>query len=198
MLLKGAFTATKLKHILNRKHMTQMNFKKYFSVNLCTYLKQSNKEIFMDCIDTLVFNFFKVFSRMEYALKEAKIHRGNGRAEANWNSFAKKIHRKFDCNRKDDKKLDEAVRAILDHPPKVQVVEDGKLKWSDNQPNYKNETVLILFYIRSVRNNLFHGAKLNDTWTSPARNIELLENSLVILNSTVSLHPEVQRIYETH
>jgi len=42
-------------------------------------------------LDNLASEFFREFSRSEYALKAAGFHNGDGNAEANWTEFAKHV-----------------------------------------------------------------------------------------------------------
>jgi hypothetical protein len=57
---------------------------------------------------------------------------------------------------------------------------EGKIIWK-KVPN-NDKTVQTLFgHICRIRNNLFHGAKFNDTWFDPERSKTLLEKGLLIL-----------------
>jgi hypothetical protein len=107
-----------------------------------------NKEL-----DDLAVQMFRTFSRFEYALKAVGFHTDN--AEPNWTAFACSLPNLFSAV--DDPSLRDAVKYMLSHPPKKQVVSNGKLDWSNQSPDSRCHTDLILLYVRRVRNNLFHG-----------------------------------------
>tara|TARA_B100001540_G_C15770373_1_gene626023 strand:- start:494 stop:946 length:453 start_codon:yes stop_codon:yes gene_type:complete len=145
-------------------------------------------------LDELAAEFFKTFSRMEYALKAASFHKGNGKAEANWTAFAEAINTCFDDI--DDPHLIAALDYIENNPPKKQVVRDGTLEWSDVVPQSASKVDLMLLYIRRVRNNLFHGGKFNGRWFEPERSRELIKHSLVILNACLNANSDVRAAYQ--
>lgn len=56
----------------------------------------------------------------------------------------------------------------------------NKIVWQKVENNDKS--VQALFgHICRIRNNLFHGAKFNDTWFDPERSTILLEKGLLVL-----------------
>ncbi|WP_417832579.1 hypothetical protein [Terasakiella sp.] len=145
-------------------------------------------------LDELAAKFFKTFSRMEYALKAASFHNGNGKAEANWTKFSEAINTCFDDI--DDPDLIAALDYIESNPPKKQIVRDGALEWSEVAPRSASKVDLVLLYIRRVRNNLFHGGKFNGHWFEPERSQELLSHSLVVLNACLDANQNVKAAYE--
>ena len=78
--------------------------------------------------DALAAELFKTFARFEYALKAAEFHKGDGRAEANWRSFAESVAGIFEEPANEE--FAQAAAYMLAHPPKKQVVEGGVLGWS--------------------------------------------------------------------
>jgi hypothetical protein len=70
-------------------------------------------------LDRLAGEMFRTFARFEYALKAAGFHDRD--AKPNWRSFAESIPGVFDNPQ--DANLSEAVRYILDHPPKKQIID---------------------------------------------------------------------------
>ncbi|MDD1795733.1 hypothetical protein LRP50_21670 [Enterovibrio sp. ZSDZ42] len=148
----------------------------------------------MDNLDRLSFDFFKLFSRMEYALKAASFHRGEGTAPPDWTKFSQDIDAKFQAIK--NEKLDECRQYILAHPPKKQVIREEKIVWSDTPPRSENNTDLLLLYVRRVRNNLFHGGKFNGNWFEPERCEELLNSSKVILEHALASNEKVKEAFE--
>ena len=74
------------------------------------------------------------------------------------------------------------LRSIFSQtPPKKQAInKDGKIIWKE-VPN-KDQSVQALFgHICRMRNNLFHGAKFNDTWFAPERSKSLLSQGIIVL-----------------
>jgi 3-methyladenine DNA glycosylase AlkC len=72
--------------------------------------------------------FFAVFSRFEYALKQAKLFQRNGRAnrtedaKADWNKFSEQIADAFDKAAKEDRaKVRQAVEYMIEKPPKKHI-----------------------------------------------------------------------------
>lgn len=150
----------------------------------------------MDEYDKLIIEFFKLFSRFEYALKITGFHYGDGNAKANWVKFSASIDEQF--NKKDSQALQESVAYLLSNPPNKQVVENGELGWSDNPPDAANETELILNYICRVRNNLFHGGKYRGrVLANPEHSRDLIESSITILKYARNLSVEVNQAIAT-
>ena len=132
--------------------------------------------------------------RIEYSLKAASFHTGEGNANPNWTTFAHDIDSKFQAIQ--DKKLNEAKQYILSNPPKKQVIEQGNIAWSDAAPTPENGTDLLLLYVRRVRNNLFHGGKFNGNWFAPERSEELLNSSIIVLGYALASNDKVKEAFE--
>jgi hypothetical protein len=145
-------------------------------------------------IDRLAFEFFKTFARFEYALKATGFHAGNGRkAETNWDAFAKSLNWLFE--KQHEGELGEAVRYILEQPPKVQMVNAaGELEWAD-VPETGPIARQLLLYVRRVRNNLFHGGKFNGHWFAPERSEPLMRHSLTVLQACLEASRDVKEAY---
>lgn len=127
----------------------------------------------------LISKFFIIFSRFEYALKSANYIKG---INPNWDSFASSINGNFDKERSEE--LKEAVEYIVNNPPKIQDITEGKLIWKDRVfPKNAPLTLRLSLSIRDIRNNLFHGGKFQGTFQPEiSRNYILLEKSIIILN----------------
>jgi hypothetical protein len=129
-------------------------------------------------IEELAHELFRTFARVEYALKAAGFHCGEGDAKANWNSFAQSVRGVLE----NDSDIADAVAYMTASPPKKQVVRNGRLEWA-NPPVDGNKTHELLLCVRRVRNNLFHGGKFNGNWFAPERSAALLLHSLSILRA---------------
>lgn len=142
----------------------------------------------------LLFDFFLVFSRTEYALKNGGFSKGDERrVDPDWEMFSASIKDVFDKDK--SRELSDAFNYMLQSPPKKQVLRQNKLYWDENIPNgnlANIEKVLIL--VRRIRNNLFHGGKHNDANTD--RNELLLKSSLAIIRECILLHPIVKETYD--
>ncbi len=147
----------------------------------------------------MVVEFFITFARFECALKSSiEFANGNGdRVEANWGKFASSIRDSF--NPHENKELKDAVDYMIQHPPKIQILLDGELKWRDRvfQPN-EPQIHKICQHLRDIRNNLFHGGKFQGNYQEDvSRNYILLNNSIIILNEWLNLDSNVKRNFLT-
>ena len=139
----------------------------------------------------LVFKFFTIFCMFEYALKQGKYKNKSGDAKADWNKFARDVHKKFDPN--SDPDLIKAVKYFLSTPPKKQVIEDGQVVFQDCPAAKNTNTEDLSVYIRRVRNNLFHGGKFR--YDRP-RDTNLIQYALTILEAWAHLDQDVYRELE--
>jgi hypothetical protein len=144
----------------------------------------------------LIFEFFAVFSRFEYALKRSGfIPKGkdsvpkDGDAKADWTTYELELRGQF--AKIQDQEFLEACAYITLEAPKKQVVEDGRLGWEPANPHeFKERDVLIL--LRRVRNNLFHGGKYpSGPVPDQARNNNAIRSCLVVLDACLGLSPNV-------
>ena len=141
----------------------------------------------------LIFEFFMVYSRFEFALKQTGYRRiaKDEHVEPNWYEFSSKFQEKFNPDKSPE--LHQAFDYYLSNPPKIQVVENDKLSW---KKNYKRENdtdfTWIIRSIGIVRNNLFHGGKF--PWDQ-VRDIALLSNGLIILYECLDLDETLFSIF---
>jgi len=145
--------------------------------------------------DSLANDFFRRFSRTEYALKITGYHNGDGKKEvkADWRKFALTIEEVI--ANPTSLELKEAIDFIFNAPPNKQIVVNGNLQWSSAEPNTDSCADKLLIYVRRVRNNLFHGGKFNGHWFEPERSESLLKNSLIILVACIDAIPKVRDAY---
>ena len=133
------------------------------------------------------FQFFRDFSRFEYALKHSGFLKGSegNNAKPDWGKYAKHIGGRFDNT--GDLHLEKAIQYLTDdEPPKKQIVQGGKpdwhdMSWDDDNSREKN----VLEAVCVVRNNLFHGEKRHMLFPGsgggPDRDKKLLEAGIKIL-----------------
>lgn len=146
----------------------------------------------------LACEFLAVFARMEYALKATGFAIGNGGSvSANWDRFANKADEDFHAEASEE--LRNAVTYLWGSPPRKQVLTDGcRVKFCDFviDPGQRKLQQL-LFMVRTVRNNLFHGGKyLPGGEMEPGRDKELVRSSLVVLRECAQLVADVRESYE--
>lgn len=141
----------------------------------------------------LVTKFFITFSRFEYALKRGGYANGNeNEVKANWDTLARDLREHFQPDRTDE--LRRAVDYIERHPPKKQIWKDHELGWANNtRPPNGPQLLSLTCFIRTVRNNLFHGGKfLPSSVRDVSRDSTLLDSSLIILDECLRLCGEVK------
>lgn len=140
----------------------------------------------------LIFEFFMVYSRFEFALKQSGyLRQDRDYVSPDWKTFSITIEDMFDPHKSAE--LLEAYRYYLSQPPKRQVIKDNRLSLKDNIKG-KNETDFC-WVIRSIgiaRNNLFHGGKF--PWDQ-IRDVSLLSSGLFILYECVALDKRVENFF---
>ena len=145
----------------------------------------------------LACEFFAVYSRFEFALKECGFRRPgrNGVAEPYWDKFASEIAEPF--SNIQDQDFAEAAKYLLDEPPMRQVIENNTLTWRSLVfENGASPAQSVLLAVRTVRNNLFHGGK--HTPHSPqGRDQKLVKACLTVLEVCLPLHGQLRDEYET-
>lgn len=149
-----------------------------------------------DEFENLVFEFFRRFARMEYALKSAGFHKRNrGYVQADWERFAKSIEKDFTAKSVGGS-VSESIKSILSDPPKKQDLNGEKLVYVQSLAN-GSDCEKVLMYIRRVRNNLFHGGKCDrNGWFSPQRSEELMRHGLCVLDLCLKLCPRVKKEFD--
>ncbi|GGD39883.1 hypothetical protein GCM10012288_12370 [Malaciobacter pacificus] len=148
-------------------------------------------------IEELAFEFFKLFSKMEYALKATGIQKylkndRNNNAFADWEEFISKNSSSFSLTYLSDK-------YILNNPPKIQKVDNsGNLVFSNHWYSNSNDLKSAIEYLKTVRNNLFHGGKGTSTEfiEDNTRNKELLKSSIEIIKYIKTLDSDVKSNFD--
>jgi hypothetical protein len=149
----------------------------------------------------LVFRYFAVFSRFEYALKRSGfLTATNGAAQAHWDRYADSLKGRFASVR--DPQFQQAIASLQQKPPRKQVVDQstGDLDWADSiQDRSESDEKFLLRLARVIRNNLFHGGKFPIP-TGPvgddARNREMIKAGIVVLTECLSLSPNVKQAFD--
>jgi len=133
----------------------------------------------------LAIQFFLFFSRFEYALKclkRIKPSKNSNLLSANWDGYANAREPVW-LQAKESPEFNEALAFLDAKPPKQQVFSDGELKWVENSRSGEPASLGKTFsYVRTVRNNLFHGSKLDSVkGKEVSRDRELIKRCLTIL-----------------
>jgi hypothetical protein len=145
----------------------------------------------------IVFEFFSLFSRFEYALKRGGFLRKGKRAKPDWEAYADTLRESF--SKVNDEGFKRACAYLKGQPPEKQVVIQHKLDWeATTQESGESEERYVLRLVRTVRNNLFHGGKYPYTFgptKNDDRNRRLLKTGRVILELCFSLSADLRRIF---
>ena len=144
---------------------------------------------------SLVFHFFVVFSRFEYALKRS--HFVTKKADPAWDLFAKKHRNEFTSNR--SPALTEACEYFENNPPRKQNCKNGILGFDPQKfRNGDPKLYWLLVKVRCVRNNLFHGGKFPlKSGKDPARDFNLIKHALTILDEALLLDKNVKNHFHS-
>lgn len=104
--------------------------------------------------------------------------------QPNWNRFGRELAHHGD---EDLAAVFLAGEYLELHPPMKQIERNGALGWTrlNTEPSRIER---MLFDLRTVRNNLFHGGKFPDEYVEePSRDEQLIRSCLAILNALVAL-----------
>jgi hypothetical protein len=160
----------------------------------------------------LIYEFFEMFSRFEYALKQANFlkkgksqvrdhrtfrHAPRWNAVPDWDEFSKSIGKL-----RPSENFIKARDYLIKEPPKTQVVGECGLEWEDTvQGLRETDAKYLLRLVRTVRNNLFHGGK-DDYTLGPEdevyRHRQLLESALAVLVHCQDANPQVRSVFQSH
>jgi len=142
-----------------------------------------------------VVKFFLIFSRFEYALKEAGFLK-NAKAKPAWDSFSDKINGYLPSRKNEYDEFRNAIDYLNNCPPRIQIVKHGTklLDWKCYKPQ-GNEARVLTEYIRRIRNNLFYGGKIP---FDPTRDSKLIKSATTILKHFLELDAAstVKRYYK--
>lgn len=133
----------------------------------------------------LTIEFFAVFSRCEYAMKETNYrHNSFGRATADWlklgNDAAGWLPAIADAD------LAAAIELLTATPPRIQTYADG---WQPRPLRGNNAVSRAVDAATRVRNNLFHGGKNGRVEQEAGRDESLVRASLTLLTALIDMCP---------
>ncbi len=151
----------------------------------------------------LAVKMFQKFARFEYALKASGFYEGDKPptgekpAKPGWVKFSRVVADRLENPRTEQLKA--AVNYICQTPPMQHVIKaDGSLGWGIAKKN-DSKAAVILLYVCQVRNNLFHGGKLETDGQWVISRVErsklLIEHSLTILDECLEACPKVKDAY---
>ena len=138
-----------------------------------------------DDLAKLAFEFFYLFSRFEFALKECgylESKRPGAKAKPNWNGFVEEWEDRYSVS--------EAGRALLEANPATQVVaHNGALDFVTVEFGEGDSDLRkVIDLANIVRNNLFHGGKHGGKcWDDPKRIMILLPIVITLLGELADL-----------
>lgn len=144
-------------------------------------------------------NFFVVFARFEYAMKQSGTYSRGGKSgvDPDWDGLAKDLGEEFFAS----VRAERLAQLLITEPPKKQIKQDdGSLGWRD-MGAVSNARELFLA-VRRVRNNLLHGGKYRDQCSGAyveiggsERSDALLSQSLAVLDLALNTKPEVDKYF---
>jgi hypothetical protein len=138
----------------------------------------------------LVCEFFAVFSRFEFSLKETGNCREiRGLVEPAWWGYAEKVAELVTVE--PGSPLEEAISYLCDEPPLFQL---SAHRWGHRALHGICRFEQAIDAAKQVRNNLFHGGK--HTQHSPSgRDNRLVKSSLTILYACLEADAEIRDVY---
>lgn len=138
---------------------------------------------------SLACEFFAVFSRFEFALKDSGHVYTNrhGRAVPDWDSFSAVVTLEVPA----DSDLAVAIDFLNREPPQVQT---SAHDWEHIPLRGNTSIARAIDAAQRVRNNLFHGGK-HTPHSPPGRDQELVQAALVVLLACVSQNKKVGAAY---
>lgn len=161
-------------------------------------MNEKNLPDTLNDLDKLAFNFFKIYSQFEFALKILGYIKNKEKNTTNikidWDKFSEENLKNILSSRDPD--VIESCEYLLKNPPKIQFIENGSLTpYKDNlRINGLSSEMKLICNIRQVRNNLFHGGKFGELWFDTGRSKDLIYHSLIILNKIKDTNPKLQKI----
>lgn len=138
--------------------------------------------------------FLKLFSRMEFALKEAGFYKGAPAldvqaADADWVTFAPEL---ADIVRNRTGALKVSIDHFFVDPPRKQRIVGGKTAYPDKVPSTTPNAPELVKHLKWARNNLFHGGKFYGEWTPLERDRAFIYHGVIILQELMK-HEKLQQ-----
>ncbi|WP_104041654.1 hypothetical protein [Vibrio hyugaensis] len=149
------------------------------------------KQFYEGELQNLVYKFFLQFSRLEFALKESGFVTSGQRnsAQPDWNAFIEKYESNY--------QLDKIEAELMGNPPLKQEFKAGKVTWEKfDFPPKASELKNLVFALKTMRNNLFHGGKFgHKSWDDPDRIEFVLSKGLHCITNFSKLDSDLQAHY---
>ncbi|MCA9468321.1 MAG: hypothetical protein KC643_23170 [Nitrospira sp.] len=138
----------------------------------------------MDELKKAACEYFFLISRIEYALKNSDyLDVNDGDVKPSWTKFIDEIGNRITLSTEN-----KYIRYLADDPPKKQTYKDGNLSWSSPQAINQTNVKGLICACLTIRNNLFHGGKINDN--DQERNLNLLKAATEIFNAAMNASPK--------
>jgi hypothetical protein len=139
----------------------------------------------------LVCEFFAVFSRFEFTLKEnGFIQTRNGHAEPSWRCFSAAVSKSLRVET--DSALEQALAYLVNEPPQIQI---SKEQWHPISLHGATAIEQAIDAVTRARNNLFHGGK-HTPHSPPGRDEKLVRSSLTVLYACLEQDATLRSTYE--
>ena len=141
--------------------------------------------------ESLACEFFAVFSRFEFALKESGyfyVHRS--RASPDWRTFAAATAKTLNIT--SSSKLSDAIDFLNAEPPQVQV---SAHDWQAVPLSGSAPIATAIDAAQRVRHNLFHGGK-HSAHSPPGRDEQLVRAALEVLLACLAQDSALSAAYE--
>ncbi|MGC8485902.1 MAG: hypothetical protein ACP5O6_09750 [Candidatus Baltobacteraceae bacterium] len=139
--------------------------------------------------EQIVLAFTFMFSRMEYALKEAGFLTSSDFVKADWERFAGELSEFL--NASDDETRD-AISYLERCPPERQVIRGRQLDWEEVNQEVSQDmgrAIKLFRSLRRIRNNLLHGGKMP---FRPTRDIRLLQAGISLMTASLAEHAAIR------
>ncbi len=146
----------------------------------------------------LILNFLATFSKFEYALKVSGYYTTNrrGEAKADWPRFTKEVSNQL--NIESSENLKTAFNFILKYPLQLLGEKDGKLDWIlFDIDKIEQDLDKVIFKIKQIRNNTFHGGKFLRAPEDEETNSLLLKHSITTLLEIKNLSKKIRSAFES-
>lgn len=139
----------------------------------------------------VIFGFFWLFSRFEYAIKKIHVPEVNSEQRATPDWKAAKSRPKWQTLDSDARRCPKASR-LFDPAPRKQIFKPSKqLGWSDHQETHA------LDLVKHVRNNLFHGGKFPDGVVEGSEDdLQLIRAASEVLHLALGLDADFRSVVE--
>jgi hypothetical protein len=138
----------------------------------------------------LICEFFAVFSRFEFSLKEAGYCREvRGLVEPAWWGYAERATELVIVE--PGSALDEAITYLCGEPPLYQI---SAQRWERRPLRGISRFEQALDAVKQIRNNLFHGGK-HTPHSPPGRDNRLVASSLIVLHACLQGDAEIREVY---